>query len=634
MIDSDNQELKSFRACSTRKNVDFADSIWEDFQYQIDYRQSSVRRRENMPYPRFTKFIIYYFISKHDSISKRQYEMMNDEIKNSVAYQTYLALSTGIKPPKKGIGKGKGLMSKQAATPALEKKKSVLKKRVPITAEENILFDSDEALYLVIGREETSKVDKDVVECQKNKKLKGISSNAAAQERLNLNKRTPKRRKDYILQQIPKGSSEGSVSKPEVSDEPKGKSICSSEGAEEVILSSDDERTESEKEAVESKKADKQMGNKEEVHSDEEMHIKEEKEQTDDEQYNEQVHDDEEMHDDDKKHDDGKVVDDEKEDVEMDDAEKVNAKKLGEVKVENEQARDGQADKDDHPKVDTCKDDKAGALISVTQNEKLELPLSTSSLSLSSDYCNQFLNLSSDVSLVGSVKETADTEINSLLDTTQTPLPKPPTTTEAQATVISVPDPSPTILERLLELENKVEALSKVDHYQATKESVQANVINKSSLLNPLPLLLNLLLEQLSLSKYELKKIFFDNMDKIRSYMTHDKNQELFDDLLNSVYLDEAIASGEANPDKILRKRHRDDPPAGKTQSKPSSTGKFVNADEIVEEPVHEATMDVEQPILDDVVNDADKPHDDADPKKDKSTWFKQPPRPETPDPE
>ncbi|GJW18435.1 hypothetical protein Tco_0025871 [Tanacetum coccineum] len=185
----------------------------------------------------------------------------------------------------------------------------------------------------------------------------------------------------------------------------------------------------------------------------------------------------------------------------------------------------------------------------------------------------------------------------------------------------------------------------------------------QSSLVNPLPLLLNLLLEQLSLSEYELKKIFFDNMDKIRCYMTHDKNQELFDALLNLVYLDEAIASGEANPDKILRKRHRDDPPAssdkekkisrkrkdsksskykvqtvssskGKTQSKPSSTGKSVNADETVEEPIHEATMDVEQPILDDVVNDDDQPHDDADPKKDKSTWFKQPPRPETPNPE
>nr|GEW45084.1 hypothetical protein [Tanacetum cinerariifolium] len=44
--------------------------------------------------------------------------------------------------------------------------------------------------------------------------------------------------------------------------------------------------------------------------------------------------------------------------------------------------------------------------------------------------------------------------------------------------------------------------------------------------------------------------------------------------------------------------------------------------------------MDVKEPILDDVVNDADQPQDDVDPKNDKSTGFKQPPRPETPDPE
>nr|GEV25907.1 retrovirus-related Pol polyprotein from transposon TNT 1-94 [Tanacetum cinerariifolium] len=96
------------------------------------------------------------------------------------------------------------------------------------------------------------------------------------------------------------------------------------------------------------------------------------------------------------------------------------------------------------------------------------------------------------------------------------------------------------------------------------------------------------------------------------------------------------IASGEANLDKVLRKRHRDkdqDAPVGsdkekkksqkrkdfepskdkvqnglsskgKTQSKPSSTDKSMNA----EEPLHEAKTDVEEPILNDVVNDADQP--------------------------
>ncbi|GJU53376.1 retrovirus-related pol polyprotein from transposon TNT 1-94 [Tanacetum coccineum] len=55
-----------------KANVDYAALIWEDLQYQIDYRQSKVKRRKIMPYPRFTKAIIHYFMSQHKSISKRQ----------------------------------------------------------------------------------------------------------------------------------------------------------------------------------------------------------------------------------------------------------------------------------------------------------------------------------------------------------------------------------------------------------------------------------------------------------------------------------------------------------------------------------------------------------------------------------
>nr|GEW08051.1 hypothetical protein [Tanacetum cinerariifolium] len=77
-----------------------------------------------------------------------------------------------------------------------------------------------------------------------------------------------------------------------------------------------------------------------------------------------------------------------------------------------------------------------------------------------------------------------------------------------------------------------------------------------------------------SLSEYELEKILFDKMDKSRSNMTHDKHQELYNALLNSVCLDEAIVSGEVNPDKVLKKRHRDedqDPPAGSDKEKKKS---------------------------------------------------------------
>ncbi|GKE17231.1 hypothetical protein Tco_1424808 [Tanacetum coccineum] len=117
-----------------RKNVDFVDLIWEDFMFQIDNRKSSAKIKENMPYPRFTKAIIQHFISKDKSISMRNGMfmhsvkndsvlgtlkfvakgddnqvygktipgvMINQEIKNSIAYQTYLAFSTGAVKPKK-----------------------------------------------------------------------------------------------------------------------------------------------------------------------------------------------------------------------------------------------------------------------------------------------------------------------------------------------------------------------------------------------------------------------------------------------------------------------------------------------------------------------------------------------------
>nr|GEV41963.1 hypothetical protein [Tanacetum cinerariifolium] len=106
----------------------------EDFQYQIDYHKSKVRRREIIPYPRFTKAIIHYFMTKHKSISTRQgalYHTVDDEmldrlkfikkgdmlqlygkpipdtwitneIKKSKEYNMYFKYSTVLIPPKKG----------------------------------------------------------------------------------------------------------------------------------------------------------------------------------------------------------------------------------------------------------------------------------------------------------------------------------------------------------------------------------------------------------------------------------------------------------------------------------------------------------------------------------------------------
>ncbi|GJZ17987.1 hypothetical protein Tco_0554110 [Tanacetum coccineum] len=49
-------------------------------------------------------------------------------------------------------------------------------------------------------------------------------------------------------------------------------------------------------------------------------------------------------------------------------------------------------------------------------SKKAELPPTSSSLSISSGFGDQYLKLSLDTSLVGSVKDTTDAEISSLLD--------------------------------------------------------------------------------------------------------------------------------------------------------------------------------------------------------------------------
>ncbi|GJW84284.1 reverse transcriptase domain-containing protein [Tanacetum coccineum] len=62
--------------------------------------------------------------------------------------------------------------------------------------------------------------------------------------------------------------------------------------------------------------------------------------------------------------------------------------------------------------------------------------------------------------------------------TTPTPSITPPTT-EAQATIVSIIDTSPIILQRLSEHKKKVEVLTKVEHADVIKESIQTNVFNE-----------------------------------------------------------------------------------------------------------------------------------------------------------
>nr|GEW07451.1 pyruvate, phosphate dikinase [Tanacetum cinerariifolium] len=120
------------------ENIDYPELIWEDFIFQINHMMEKKSRRENMPFPRFTKVIINHFLSQHKSLSKVKFQhyhtirddgivnrlkfvrtredyqeyglpildmMLNDKIKQSECYQMFLKYSTGLIPHKKSRGK-------------------------------------------------------------------------------------------------------------------------------------------------------------------------------------------------------------------------------------------------------------------------------------------------------------------------------------------------------------------------------------------------------------------------------------------------------------------------------------------------------------------------------------------------
>ncbi|GJZ42070.1 hypothetical protein Tco_0588956 [Tanacetum coccineum] len=208
----------------------------EDFVFQIDNKDH--KKQEKMYYPRFTKVIIHHFISKDKSISMRnrifmhivrddsvlgtlrfvskfdEYQvygallpegMTNQQMRDSPAYKTYLAFSTGATTPKKAR------KFKKHASPS--KKKTF--KKAPA----------------------------------KTKRSKGIEllSNVALLEEAQLKKAIKQSRRETNINQA-SGSSEGANLESDVLDKPKGKSIDtrdSDDDNDDDDQQSNDERTES-----------------------------------------------------------------------------------------------------------------------------------------------------------------------------------------------------------------------------------------------------------------------------------------------------------------------------------------------------------------------------------------------------
>nr|GEZ49350.1 retrovirus-related Pol polyprotein from transposon TNT 1-94 [Tanacetum cinerariifolium] len=121
----------SFLGLYNSNNVDYAYLIWEDFVYHVEHKNK--KNSNEMYYPRFTKVIIDYFMTRKPSIPRRnrvnwhyvrddvlfstikvvsrhqttqQYdvilpiELTNEDIRNNKAYREYYACATGEAAPK------------------------------------------------------------------------------------------------------------------------------------------------------------------------------------------------------------------------------------------------------------------------------------------------------------------------------------------------------------------------------------------------------------------------------------------------------------------------------------------------------------------------------------------------------
>ncbi|GKC37162.1 hypothetical protein Tco_1049546, partial [Tanacetum coccineum] len=195
------------------------------------------------------------------------------------------------------------------------------------------------------------------------------------------------------------GSSEGTGTKPGVLDESTITFTTSSEGTDQESEYSEEDQGDDENIPWESTDEDEKKKDDDDADDDKCIDL----EKSDDEETGDElVHSKEYVQDDDEETDD-ELVHGDKQVNEDEDEEMTNA----------EDADTGNSDEEI---IDAAKADAEKAEEVKDEIKKAELPPSGFILSVSSGFGNQFLNLSSDTSLIGTIKDTIDAKINSLLD--------------------------------------------------------------------------------------------------------------------------------------------------------------------------------------------------------------------------
>ncbi|GJT87630.1 hypothetical protein Tco_1069347, partial [Tanacetum coccineum] len=701
-----------------KKNVDFVSLLWEDFMFQADNREISSTRKENMPYPRFTKVIINHLISKDKTIFMRNQinintvrndtllgtlkfvfktqdyqiygalipgEMINQDIKDSKAYKTYLDFATGKATPKKARKFKKVASPSKKLSPVLEEEPAKKPKRAKKPAKKSTTVPTAGVVIRDTHGESVSKKKTPT----KGDRGKGMDllSEAALLKAAQL-KKTLKKSKLETHKLHASGSGDRVGSQPKVPDEQQDKTTGTDEGtgSKPGVPDVPKDHYESENESWgNSKDDDSNDDNSDDVSND-----------------------------------------DDDDDVDSDAGGDNESVRGGAGKGDAEMTNVGRDDDTQQTTYEQVKDDEHVILTIVHDTEKTEVPLQSSFIS--SDFANQFLNLDNaplvdnEVVSMMNVKVPAPTIpliIPSITPLPQqsTPTPTPAPTNETTTTSIpALPDFSSmfgfnqivSVLERdlsqlkqvdysaqlLKTIKSQIPAMVDAQLSTRLKDSIQKafrsysaefekkakdekkryiDLVEKSvkEIIKDENFVLAKSSSQLkstyeaaaSLIEFELKKILLDKMQKSKSYRAAHEHRDLYDALVKSYKLDKDLfeSYGKAYS---LKRDHEDndkdeDPLAGSdqglkkrktsmdvepskgsklkesksssskgTKSQSKSSGKSAQ----VEESVFETTA-TEMPHNQesDLGNIDDQPNVET---ASKSDWFKKPKRPPTPDPD
>ncbi|GKB92519.1 putative reverse transcriptase domain-containing protein, partial [Tanacetum coccineum] len=216
-----------------RENVNYPELIWEDLAYQIDHKKEKKSRRENMPYPRFTKVIIDYFLKQHESLpnlNHLHYHTIKDD--GIVCRLKFVRIGKGTQGKKTADAQVEKVEVPEGSEPEPVKKRTSSKKRVKktvtISAEDNIIPYPDVALEIVT---ESVPIHARRRSSETSHKLKGVQSlTPEEQEAADTIKALKESRKSSKRQPGTGGSHKGIGSKPGVLDESTVVSATSSEG--------------------------------------------------------------------------------------------------------------------------------------------------------------------------------------------------------------------------------------------------------------------------------------------------------------------------------------------------------------------------------------------------------------------